>query len=66
MAKLIRKFKTEKRYTVHFICNGFCYKSTGNCPWSYVKECRARAKESGETIEVEYERTIKHDYSYYA
>ena len=66
MAKLIRKFKTEKRYTVHFFTpGGFCYKSTGDCPYSYVKECRAWAKENGSKIEVEYERTIKHDYSYY-
>jgi hypothetical protein len=67
MARLIRKFTTEKRYTVHFInSSGFCYRSVGDCPYSYVKECRSLAKALGEKVEVEYERTIKHDYSYYA
>jgi hypothetical protein len=37
----------------------------GDCPYSYVKECRSLAKALGEKVEVEYERTIKKDYSYY-
>ena len=62
----ITKFTTEKRYTVHFYTSGgFCYKSVSDCPYSYVKEQRAIAKALGEKIEIEYERTIKHDYSYY-
>lgn len=66
MPRLIRKFRTEKRYTVHFFTSyGFNYRSVSDCPWSYVKECRALAKALGEKIGVEYERTIKEDYSYY-
>lgn len=58
-----KKVKTEKRYTIHFInSSGFCYRSRGNCPYGYVKEQRGIAKALGETIEVEYERTIKEVY----
>ena len=51
--------RTEKRYTIHFLnSSGFCYRSLGNCPYSKVKEERRLAKAFGESIEVEYERTI--------
>lgn len=64
--KKIRKFTTEKRYTIHyFTSGGFCYRSVSDCPWSCVKEARAWAKSCGTKVEVEYERTIKHEYSYY-
>ena len=61
--KDMRKVKTEKRYTIHFISSsGYCYRSRGNCPYSYVKKQRNIAKALGETIQVEYERTIKEIY----
>ena len=42
------KYKTEKRYTIHFLnSSGFCYRSLGNCPYSKVKEERRLAKEFG-------------------
>ena len=55
--------KTQKRYTIHYLTDsGFCYRSRGNCPYSYVKEQRKLAKEYGEKIEVEYEGTITEKY----
>ena len=56
--------KTQKRYTIHYLTDsGFCYRSRGNCPWSYVKEERRLAKMYGEKIEWEYEGTIKETYT---
>lgn len=55
-----KRYTTQKRYTIDFInSSGFCYRTRTNCPYSYVKECRQIAKMLGETIKVEYERTIK-------
>ena len=66
MTKKKTIYRYEKRYTIHFInSSGFCYRSCCDCPYSYVKEQRALAKAFGEKIEVEYERTIRHDYSRY-
>jgi hypothetical protein len=62
MARTIRR--TEKRYIIHFInSRGVCYRSLGGCPYSKVVEERRWAKILGETIEVEYERTIVHKYT---
>jgi hypothetical protein len=63
MAKKKTIIRKEKRYTIHYISNGFCYRSRCNCPYSYVVEQRRLAKMMGETIEVEYECTITHEYS---
>lgn len=53
------KYKTEKRYTIHFLnSSGFCYRSLGNCPYSKVKEEKRLAKAFGESIEVEFERMV--------
>lgn len=66
MAKKKTIYRYEKRYTIHFLTSdGTCYRSRSNCPWSYVIEQRRIAKAFGEKIEVEYDYTIKHDYSYY-
>ena len=55
--------RTEKRYTIHFLnSSGFCYRSLGNCPYSKVQEERRLAKAFGESIEVEYERTIVYQF----
>ena len=57
------KYRTEKRYTIHFLnSNGFCYRSLGNCPYSKVIEERRLAKAFGESIEIEYERTIVYQF----
>jgi hypothetical protein len=59
---MVRK-RTEKRYTIHFLnSSGFCYRSLGNCPYSKVKEERRLARAFGESIEVEYERTIVYQF----
>lgn len=62
MAK--KKVITEKRYIVHWYSNGFCYKSTSDCPKEYVTNCRKVAKALGETIKVEIDRVIKHEYTF--
>ena len=55
------KFKTEKRYNIDWFRYGFCYKTTMDCPYSYVKNARQVAKALGETIKVEHCRTIKYE-----
>lgn len=61
MPKMVRK---KKMYFVDWYRNGFCYKTTSNCPYSYVKECRKLARELGEKVEVTYSHTITEDYSF--
>ena len=66
MAKKKTIYRYEKRYTIDFFTSsGFHYRTTWDCPYSYVKECRALAKAMGETIKVEHIRTIRHDFSRY-
>ena len=55
------KDRTEKRYNIDWIKNGFCYRTTTDCPYSYVKNARRVAKALGETIKVEYCRTLKYE-----
>ena len=48
MAKKRTIYRTQKRYTIHFInSSGFCYRTRCDCPYSYVKEQRALAKDFG-------------------
>lgn len=56
------KIVKEKRYTINRLRNGFCYRTTLDCPWSAVLDAKREAKMLGETIEYEYERTIEHKY----
>ena len=56
------KVRTEKRYIIDWIKNGFCYRTTMDCPYSYVKNARQTAKALGETIKVEYCRTLKYEF----
>ena len=56
------KVRTEKRYNIDWISNGFCYRTTMDCPYSYVKNARRVAKALGETIKVEYCRTLKYEF----
>ena len=51
------KLKAEKRYNIDWIKNGFCYRTTMGCPYSYVKKARQLAKALGETIKVEHLNT---------
>ena len=55
------KVRTEKRYNIDWIKNGFCYRTTTDCPYSYVKKARRLAKALGETIKVEHYRTLKYE-----
>ena len=57
-----KRYVTEKRYTIHWYRNGFCYRTTMDCPKEYVADCKRTAKLLGETIKTELERTIKHEY----
>lgn len=57
-----KRYITEKRYTIHWYRNGFCYRTTMDCPKEYVADCKRTAKLLGETIKTELERTIKHEY----
>lgn len=59
MKKIIRK---EKRYDINWLYNGFCYRTTLDCPWSAVLEAKRTAKLIGETIEYTYSRTIENVY----
>lgn len=60
MAK--KRYITEKRYTIHWYRNGFCYRTTNDCPKDYVENCKRIAKLLGETIKTELDRVIKHEY----
>lgn len=46
--------KRHKIYDVDWIRNGFCYRTTIDCDWEAVKECRRTAKLLGETIEYKF------------
>lgn len=60
MAK--KRVLTEKRYTINWYRNGFCYRTTNNCPKDYVTESRKIAKLLGEKIEVELDRVITYEF----
>ena len=50
------KHKT-KIYSVDWIRDGFCYRTTMGCTWEDVKDCKRTAKLLGETIEYEHYAT---------
>ena len=56
-----KKYVTEKRYTIHWYRNGFCYRTTTNCPKDYVDNSKKLAKALGETIKIEVEQIIRHE-----
>lgn len=60
MAK--KRYVTERRYTVHWYRNGFCYRSTTDCRKDDVENCKRTARLLGETIKTELERVIKYEY----
>lgn len=59
-----KRYKNIKKYDVDWIRNGFCYRTTTNCTFEQVKECRRTAKLLGEKIEYTYSHTEKYEYSY--
>ena len=52
-----KKTIKTKIYSVDWIRNGFCYRTTTECTWEDVKECKRTAKLLGETIEYQYDYT---------
>ena len=46
--------RKTKIYSVDWIRNGFCYRTTMGCTWENVKDCRKTAKLLGETIKYEH------------
>ena len=55
------KHKT-KIYSVDWIRNGFCYRTTMGCEWEDVLECKRQAKLMGEKIEYEHYDTKVDEY----
>ncbi len=49
--KIVRKTKI---YSVDWLRNGFCYRTTMGCTWEDVKNCKRTAKLLGEKIEYEH------------
>lgn len=54
MKKLVRK---QKRYDIDWIYNGFCYRTTLDCPWSAVLAAKRTARLLGEKIEYTHSGT---------
>lgn len=55
--KIVRR---KNIYTVDWYRGDWCYRTTTDCDWETVKECRRAAKLMGETIK--YEKTdVKED-----
>lgn len=58
----IKKIKT-KIYSVDWFRNGFCYRTTMECTWENVLDCKRTAKLLGETIKYEHYKTIINTYT---
>lgn len=54
--------KKTKIYSVDWIRNGFCYRTTMGCTWEDVKAYRRTAKLLGEKIKYEHYDTRKDVY----
>lgn len=59
MRKIVRK---QNRYDIDWIRNGFCYRTTLDCPWSAVLEAKRTAKLLGEKIEYTHSDTRENVY----
>jgi hypothetical protein len=57
-----KKVIKTKIYSVDWIRNGFCYRTTMGCTWEDVKNCRRTAKLLGETIKYEHYDTKVDEY----
>lgn len=51
MKKVVKKTKI---YSVDWMRNGFCYRTTLGCTWQGVLDCKRTAKLLGEKIKYEY------------
>ena len=54
--------KSVKIYSVDWFRNGFCYRTTMECTWENVLDCKRTAKLLGEKIKYEHYRTIYYHY----
>lgn len=54
--------RKTKIYSVDWIRNGFCYRTTMGCTWENVLECKRTAKLLGEKIEYEHYDTKVDEY----
>ena len=45
--------KKTNIYSVDWIHNGFCYRTTMGCTWEDVKDCKRAARLMGEKIKYE-------------
>lgn len=52
-----------KIYSVDWIRNGFCYRTTTRCKWEDVLECKRTAKLLGEKIKYQHYDTIELTYT---
>lgn len=56
--KIMRRIKRKaKIYSVDWLRNGLCYRTTMGCTWEDVLECKRTAKLLGETIKYEHYNT---------
>ena len=55
--------RKSKRYDVNWIRNGFCYRTTTDCPWGAVLEAKRTAKMLGEKIEYEFSHYHEETYT---
>lgn len=53
------KKKKVKLYWVDWYHGDWCYRSTSNCRWNDVLECKRKAKQLGERIEYSHYDTIE-------
>jgi hypothetical protein len=62
MAKKIVRYKL---YSVDWYNSyGFCYRTTNDCRWEDVLNCKRTAKALGDTIKYSVQRIVSYDYSY--
>ena len=59
MKKVVKKTKI---YSVDWIRNGFCYRTTMGCTWEDVRDCKRQAKLMGEAIKYEQYNTRVEEY----
>lgn len=58
-----KKVVRTKIYSVDWVRNGFCYRTTMGCTWEDVKQCKRTAKLLGETIKYEHYYTKEDVYT---
>lgn len=63
MKKKTLKRKVKLYWVDWYNSCGICYRSTTDCTWADVLQCRKTARLLGETIKYEHYRTVEYDYS---